>query len=427
MARIESRVNHASPAGGGASLSGAQYAIPYFTALDTPGTDAGFTYNGTTLGVRLAVKGNEAGTAAAQVVYYNEVATGSQVFSGGSGATNGGNLVCYGGSHASKSGWVELYSGSNQIAQYDAAQSLWIIGRTADLGCYFGPKNLIAGSGQGSAFVGELTTGRTDSALSLIGGAGSGNNGGTVTAYGSAHATHPYRVIVTTNGSTRMTFNNAATVTCDVSIIFSDSTSYRVGTDSGAAGVLTNSPVAVHTANVYCGSFLFFGENSSTGSMFFRKISTSSIALRSGSTDYQTWSTTQNNFRLKCHFGASENHIKDFCSGATTTTNATPTNLWTFAAASYSNWGFNIRVSGYARRSDSGTERYYFNYIFHVMNVAGTLTLDKEEVLSDTIIGGGAPALDCTFSGTTIQVQGTGEAAETWKWFWNVDYTMGSA
>lgn len=99
--------------------SGSANRVTYWANSTSLTSNANFTFDGTTLGMPLALRMNEANTSAAQGVIFNRAADGSMVFTGGSGATNGGNIVGYGGSHATKANYVEFRVGSTVVSTID--------------------------------------------------------------------------------------------------------------------------------------------------------------------------------------------------------------------------------------------------------------------------------------------------------------------
>jgi hypothetical protein len=109
-------------AGAGSAIGGSATAnrVAFGSAPNTLTSDAGFTYDGTTFGTRLAMKMNEAGTSAAQGVIYNEVTDGSLIVSGGSSASLGGNILLAGESEASNSttGSLFLRNGTTIVGRY---------------------------------------------------------------------------------------------------------------------------------------------------------------------------------------------------------------------------------------------------------------------------------------------------------------------
>lgn len=198
-----------------------------------------------------------------------------------------------------------------------------------------------------------------------------------------------------------------------------------VGRDTGVSGSLTDCPTNVYTNFLNVKTGIGFAANSASSGLSLNVDSATSITVKNGGTSLFSVSSTQLNIWKKMSIGVSENLLKDFCTGSTTTTDGTATNLYTLASAS--NWFYNIVVRGLARRSDAGTEQFYFNYVFHVSNVAGTMTLQGTPEAYTTAVSASAASIACNFSGTTIRIQATGEAAKTYKWFWDVEILSGSA
>lgn len=62
-----------------------------------------------------------------------DIGTGSLVFSGGSGTTNGGNVLFYGGSHATQANDIELRSGANVRGWWDDSAGLWEFSNAASI------------------------------------------------------------------------------------------------------------------------------------------------------------------------------------------------------------------------------------------------------------------------------------------------------
>lgn len=204
-------------------------------------------------------------------------------------------------------------------------------------------------------------------------------------------------------------------------------TSGSVGRDTGVSGSLTDCPTNIYTNNLNVKTTLSWAANSASAGLYTSVVSSTEIALKNGATTLIRHTSTQNDFRVRFEMGAATNTVFDWCSGGTATTNATPTNLWTYDATGHSNWVWHIDFIGHARRSDSGTEIYYFHRQFGVSMPGGTLTLDRDVTVgTDTTIGGGTLDVACAFSGNTIQVQAVGETSKTWRWFWTVRFTRGS-
>lgn len=204
-------------------------------------------------------------------------------------------------------------------------------------------------------------------------------------------------------------------------------TSGSLGRDTGVSGSMTDCPTNIYTTNLNVKTTLSWAGNSASAGLYTSVVSATEIALKNGATTLIRNTSTQNDFRVRFELGASTNTVFDWCSGSTTTTNNTATSLWTYDGTGHSNWVWHIDFIGHARRSDSGTEIYYFHRQFGVSMPGGTLTLDRDVVVgTDTTIGGGTLDVDCTFSGNSIRVQAVGETAKTWKWFWTVRFTRGS-
>lgn len=200
----------------------------------------------------------------------------------------------------------------------------------------------------------------------------------------------------------------------------------NVGRDTGVSGSLTDCPTNVFCNQLYAKTGIALAANSATVGLFQAIDSGTSTTWKSGATSLFSISSTQLNVWKRQHFGTAENLIKDFCTGATTTIDATATNL--YLISSQSNRLYNIVVKGFARRSDAGTEKFYFNMIYHVSDVAGTLTLEGTTTVSSTAVGGSDAAIACNFSaGPTIRIQATGEASKTYKWFWDVEHISGAS
>jgi hypothetical protein len=193
----------------------------------------------------------------------------------------------------------------------------------------------------------------------------------------------------------------------------------RIGAD-GSAGSLTNCPTAVHTGTCYVGTGVTFGENSSTVATVFRKVSTTSIAWRSSSTDYLTLSVDYATLRILngVAYGAGENYAEiPGGSAVVTTTDATVTNFYTAALGAFTNFSFVYEVVAIARNNTGGGISAKFRKDFVVTNVSGTVTLNDTSALGTDYNPDTLGGLDANISSNTLQIRVTGKAATTVKWF----------
>ena len=214
--------------------NGAANRVAYWTDANTISSNANFTWDNTTLGIALDLKGNEAGNAAAQFVVRNEVTDGSTAISGGSAANTGANVVFYGSTHATKAGDIEFRDSASVVGSYDKSAAFWIwtgvsqypagsqsapsiTFQDTDSGVYGVGANRIGISSNGALQADfddnalglgragtnpqySLYRSKTDSSLRF---AGSSTSGGEFIAYGSAHATLAGLIgIVTTSQTT---------------------------------------------------------------------------------------------------------------------------------------------------------------------------------------------------------------------------------
>jgi hypothetical protein len=203
-------------------------------------------------------------------------------------------------------------------------------------------------------------------------------------------------------------------------------TSGNIGRDTGVSGSLTDCPTNVFCNYLYVKTGWGYVANSATAGLAGAINSATSVCLiKSGSTEYVTCTTTQNNIRVRMHYGAGENNIFDFSSTILSTTNATPTTLWSFSTVSRNNWVFKVDIFVVCRRSDSGTEYGQFakSFVFSRESDVNTLR-STVDIHADTLTTLTTATIQGAVSGDNIIVQAVGEAAKTLRWGYRVDYTM---
>lgn len=203
-------------------------------------------------------------------------------------------------------------------------------------------------------------------------------------------------------------------------------TSGTLGRDTGVSGSLTDCPTNIYTNFGNFKAGVAFSANSASAGLFINTDSSTAISLRSGSTSYWIWSTSQTDVRVKMFFGAATNNFHDFMASTTTTTDATAASAWTWTVPA-DNWMGHITARVMCRRSDSGTEYGSFHYDFTVSREGGSATVRNTTAVRADYLGTLTTAnVTMDASGADVRLRVQGEAAKTIRWFWEVYVTQGS-
>lgn len=171
---------------------------------------------------------------------FNNAATGTSRFSGGSSGDNGGNIKGYGESHASQANDIELRRGSTIVAMWDDSVTSWLHPTTTSfvIGTDPGGSEMVRVTGSIRASVNYISNaggylGTGTNASSVFSGSNSISVGANMRVFGSTHATQAYDVEFRRDTTVVATWDDSVT-----SWLFPTTTSFVIGTDPTGTGVL---------------------------------------------------------------------------------------------------------------------------------------------------------------------------------------------
>lgn len=198
-------------------------------------------------------------------------------------------------------------------------------------------------------------------------------------------------------------------------------TSGTVGRDTGVSGSLTDCPSSIFTNALYAKAAVFFSANSVSTGLYINTDSSTSISIKSGSTNLLSQSSTQTNFWKKIHFGATETTFFNFPAAVATSTGTTPVTLFSYDTTGLDSWAMKIRTEVIARRTDVAGDFVQACKTFLFKRVAGTNSLiDTQEVHPTGRVGNYTTAdIEGTVSGNNIIVQFVGESGFTTRLYSN--------
>lgn len=195
-------------------------------------------------------------------------------------------------------------------------------------------------------------------------------------------------------------------------------TSGTLGRDTGVSGSQTDCPTNCFTGTIYVNTDVVFGANSATVGTSFHKESTSSISWKSGGATQITFAVDYSSLKLKngLAFGSGENGSIRI-NTTVTTTDATPTALFSLDQGPYNNFAFNWFARVIGRKTD-GTEWGRFTREFTVTkDGGGAVTLKDTNTIGTDYNPGTWGGVDGNVSSSTFSVRGTGKAATTIHWW----------